>query len=465
MSEKKAVFTFARMNPPTTGHKKLIDAVKSHAHKIGAEHHIFLSHTHDSKKNPLTHKQKVEFVHKMSPGTHVHEGEHVKTAIDAAKHLHKKGYTHVHMVVGSDRQHEFHNLLHKYNGKDKEYHFKHLEVHSAGHRDPDAEGVSGMSASKMREHAKHRRFGEFRKGVPNKAHAKDLYHAVRKGMKLENFQNHFKAIFLVGGPGSGKDFIINSLLDETKIIELPLDKLVKAITEKSNLDEFDRFPSLIINGTAENLNKILVSKSVLESMGYDTGMIYVYTSDEESKARNDERIDRGSKTFTEEVRLDKYSASIENMHNFSDVFDPFFIYDNSNNFSLVSETKKTEIVTWLEELGENLSNFFSDLPNNEAAKIWLMEDTGIASSAKNKSNQAGAEDSLMNNNIYKFKKLPGKKTESKKKSAGAPPNFFDARMGAVPSGGIGLVATTSEEKTFTKFRKNINAIVNNVDGE
>lgn len=190
--EKHAVFTFGRFNPPTTGHQKLVDAVKKHAEKTGAEHHIFASQSQDKKKNPLSHPEKVGFMKKMFPNTNVHSGNDVKNALDAAKHLQHRGVTHATMVVGSDRVDEFHHLLSKYNkhpsepdfDPKKHFHIPHLTVISAGHRDPDAEGVEGMSASKMRDHAVNGNYNLFKSGVPNKAHAKDMYHAVRKNMGI-----------------------------------------------------------------------------------------------------------------------------------------------------------------------------------------------------------------------------------------------------------------------------------------
>ena len=97
------------------------------------------------------------------------------------------------MVAGSDRVHEYHKLLHTYNGKpDKSgkipYSFKKIDVVSAGERDPDSEGAVGMSATKMREHASKNNFKEFRKGVPSHVsheHAKELFHDVRKSMGHE----------------------------------------------------------------------------------------------------------------------------------------------------------------------------------------------------------------------------------------------------------------------------------------
>ena len=106
-----------------------------------------------------------------------------------AADLHKKGITHLHVVVGSDRKKEMHELLHKYNNKESghgHYNFKKITVHSAGSRDPDAEGTSGVSGTKQREHASKGHYDKFRKGVPahlSDKHAKELMHDVHHGMK------------------------------------------------------------------------------------------------------------------------------------------------------------------------------------------------------------------------------------------------------------------------------------------
>jgi hypothetical protein len=101
------------------------------------------------------------------------------------------------MVAGSDRVKEFDILLNKYNGKDSRHGFYNFEgaihVVSAGERDPDAEGASGMSATKMRMTAQQNDLAGFAKGLPAGFAANDVFNAVRKGMglKLENtFRQH-----------------------------------------------------------------------------------------------------------------------------------------------------------------------------------------------------------------------------------------------------------------------------------
>ena len=150
---KTAVFTFGRFNPPTIGHQKLLQATIKAARKEGGKAHVFGSHSQDKKKNPLSHSQKMFYLSKMFPKEM--RGQNsistMRTAIDVAVHL--NDHDRLVMVVGSDRVNDFQNLLDKYNGVDGRhgyYSYSEIKVISAGDRDPDAEGVTGMSASKMR---------------------------------------------------------------------------------------------------------------------------------------------------------------------------------------------------------------------------------------------------------------------------------------------------------------------------
>jgi len=186
--DKKIVTAFGRMNPPTTGHQKLIDAVLNKAKAEDADHDIRLSHTQDAKKNPLTQDQKLHHARKMFPKVNFSGSskEH-PSFIHHLKDLHSKGYTHVTMVAGSDRADEYQKLVDKYNKPDGEFHFKSIKVVSAGHRDPDAEGTEGMSASKMRQHAQEGNYHSFKAGLPSHTtheHAQELYNHVRAGMGI-----------------------------------------------------------------------------------------------------------------------------------------------------------------------------------------------------------------------------------------------------------------------------------------
>jgi nicotinic acid mononucleotide adenylyltransferase len=176
------VLTFGRMNPPTVGHEKLVNKLISVASKEKATPMVFLSHSQDKKKNPLEHKDKVRFA-KMAFGNVV-QNSPARTLIDILKSLEGKFKTAT-VVVGDDRVKEFTELLNKYNGKD--YNFDSINVVSAGQRDPDAEGVEGMSASKMRQAIVDKDAQRFKSGLPSrlKASAREVYDLLRHGMKLQ----------------------------------------------------------------------------------------------------------------------------------------------------------------------------------------------------------------------------------------------------------------------------------------
>ena len=176
------VLTFGRMNPPTVGHEKLVDKVKDVASSKRATAMVFLSHSQDKKKNPLEYEDKIRFARAAFGKIVQHAPQ--KTLIDILKNLESK-FTEVTLVVGSDRVNEFETLLNKYNGK--EYTFDKIDVVSAGERDPDAEGVSGMSASKMRDAVKTGDERKFIQGLPKKLHAagKQVFDLVHSGMQLQ----------------------------------------------------------------------------------------------------------------------------------------------------------------------------------------------------------------------------------------------------------------------------------------
>jgi predicted nucleotidyltransferase len=183
---KSVAFTFGRFNPPTTGHEKLISKVKS---VPANDYKIYLSRSEDPKKNPLSARQKLDYMKKMFP-QHARNIE-VNTSnmvLDIATNLYKKGYKEVSMVVGSDRVREFETILKKYNdikSRHGYYNFDKINVVSAGERDPDAEGVSGMSASKMRDAAQKGDVKSFSQGLPRGFRdVEKLFKDVRRGMNL-----------------------------------------------------------------------------------------------------------------------------------------------------------------------------------------------------------------------------------------------------------------------------------------
>ena len=166
VKEKTAVFAFGRMNPPTTGHSKLITKVMTVAKKEKGTPMIYPSKTEDNKSNPLTYKTKVQVLKDVF-GNITNTDASIKTPFDVLEYLNKKKFSKVVFVVGSDRVVEFKKNMSKYVEKDLN-NIKEFLVVSAGDRDPDAEGVKGISGSKMREYVKKDKFKKFAAGLMTK---------------------------------------------------------------------------------------------------------------------------------------------------------------------------------------------------------------------------------------------------------------------------------------------------------
>ena len=423
--EKHAVMAFGRMNPITVGHEKLVNKVKDIADKVGGSAHIVVPHSQDSKKNPLTSSQKIKHAKRAFPGVNVSASSpDAPNFLAQAAKLHKQGVTHLHMVGGQDRVGEFHKLLHKYNGvkgPHGSFNFKKIEVHSAGDRDPDAEGVEGMSASKMREHASKGNFKKFRSGVPSSMsdqHAKEMYDHVRKGMKIDedinfdfeelltegvNDKSIFKAVFLAGGPGSGKDYVLDNTLAGHGLTEINSDKALEFLMDKEGLDkqmpenekearDFVRGRAknitelkqrlaltgrngLIVNGTGDDHEKVKRIKTALENLGYDTSMIMVNTDNEVSAQRNIERGQRGGRTVPENIRREKWEAVQNARPELAKLFgDRYSEYDNSEDLRTaapeVVKAKKDEML----ELYKGVKEFIAQQPSSPAAEEWIAKE-------------------------------------------------------------------------------------------
>ena len=180
---KTCYFTFGRFNPPTIGHEKLIRAVESRAGSN--DYLIYPSQSHKKPNNPLPYDYKVKIMEKMFPWAKIETKACCNTIIKVAQDMMMKGYSDIVMVVGSDRVTDFNKLLLQYNTKD--YTFNSIKVFSAGDRDPDADGATGMSASKMREAAKNGKAKDFMQGMPTTLPIQEkleLMEEVRKGMGL-----------------------------------------------------------------------------------------------------------------------------------------------------------------------------------------------------------------------------------------------------------------------------------------
>ena len=176
-----AVFAFGRFNPPTIGHQKLIQKVQSMAKQVNGKGFIFLTHTQNNKKDPLTFQEKQAYIRSQITDPSLEIGDPaVKTIVQALQKIQSQGRTRVIMVAGDDRVMEFQKFLNQYNGNpDKAgnipYKFDDVQVVSAGQRDPDADDIAGVSASKARELAMDGNWHEFSKIIMGGDRGKALY--------------------------------------------------------------------------------------------------------------------------------------------------------------------------------------------------------------------------------------------------------------------------------------------------
>lgn len=223
--QREVFFTFGRMNPPTTGHGKLMNVMATKAGKN--PYKIYVSQSQDAKKNPLSYDQKIKHIRKMFPkhARSVILDKKARNVFEVATSLYDQGFNKVTMVVGADRITEFKTLLEKYNGVKARhgfYNFEKINIVSAGDRDPDSESIEGMSASKQRENVKNNDFTTFSQGVPNTMSNKDakrLFNDVRSGMGLKEmtqFKNHIelesvsemREKFFEGGLFNENDYVV-----------------------------------------------------------------------------------------------------------------------------------------------------------------------------------------------------------------------------------------------------------------
>jgi hypothetical protein len=284
-------------------------------------------------------------------------------------------------------------------------------VHSAGERDPDSEGTKGMSASKMRGHAAAGKFHHFKKGIPSHVpehHAHELYNDVRKGMGVKesldiefervyhlyegvNDKGIFKAVFLVGGPGSGKDYVLKKTLDGHGLTEINSDKALEHLSGKDSSDKKDKVRSkakditevkqklafdgrngLIINGTGDDYEKIADIKKRLDAIGYESSMIMVNTADDVSANRNVERGQNGGRAVPENVRKQKWQAVQESRPKLAKLFgDNYVEFDNSEDLrQSPPETVKAKTEE-MDEIFKQIQKFIGKPPKNEAAQDWV----------------------------------------------------------------------------------------------
>ena len=182
---------FGRFNPPHAGHQQLMDIAAQSAEVEESDYIIVPSRSQDAKKNPLDADTKVSVMRQMFPQHSeriINDGAN-RTIFDVLKKAHNDGYTNVRIVAGQDRVKEFDKLAQNYNGQ--LYQFDAMEVVSSGDRDPDSEGVEGLSSSRMRLAAAEGDFKTFRAGLPEgvpRKSAMELFDTVRQSMNVKEMK-------------------------------------------------------------------------------------------------------------------------------------------------------------------------------------------------------------------------------------------------------------------------------------
>ena len=182
---------FGRFNPPTVGHLQLMDTAAAAAEQDQSDYMIVPSRSQDAKKNPLDADTKIFYMRKMFPqhSERIYNDVNMRTIFDVLKKAHNDGYSSVRIVGGSDRVKEFDKLANNYNGN--LYQFDNIEVISSGDRDPDSDGVEGVSASRMRLASAEGDFKTFRAGLPpevSRKEAMELFDVLRQSMGIEEIQ-------------------------------------------------------------------------------------------------------------------------------------------------------------------------------------------------------------------------------------------------------------------------------------
>ena len=410
---QKAVITFGRFNPPTVGHGKLIDAlVKSSSG--GFTPLVFMSHSQDPKKNPLDYNTKQKWMKKFFGRKVNIIKTNARQIFQIVTELYSQGYRELRMVVGSDRVREFDTLIKKYNGSKGRhgyYNFDSIQIISAGERDPDSDDlVSGMSASKMRAAAEEGDFDSFKNGVASK-NLKDqelLYKEVRQGMGIREETmpiymaqdlyegvydpGIFKAVFLMGGPGSGKSTVVDALALKSlglKTInsDTHFERLMKdanmsmkmtatgsgtvnpkrdalrskaKATAKKQMDmHMPERLGLIFDTTSAKAGKIQAYKKQLDKLGYEYKMVFVKTSLELAQRLNSMR----PRTLPPEILIKEHEAVSKNAAIFKRMFGKDFI-EIVNDDTVQSLQKKAS------GLFGHLMSWVQKFPTNKTALAW-----------------------------------------------------------------------------------------------
>ena len=231
----------------------------------------------------------------------------------------------------------------------------------------------------------------------------------RSGYVVEGFQldeglydpSAFKAVFLAGGPGSGKDYVMKQTLHGHGLTEINSDVAFEFLMRKQGLDfkmpdeeqeqrdkargraknitkEKQRLAlagrrGVIINGTADDPEKIISIRKMLEDNGYDSMMVFVDTNNEVSRERNIDRGRQGGREVPEDIRQEKWQAAQDAKPVLEKLFGKknFMAIDNSNDLRTAPKEVVDRVNGEFMKIYKKTKNFVNEQPvNTEKAIEW-----------------------------------------------------------------------------------------------
>ena len=203
----------------------------------------------------------------------------------------------------------------------------------------------------------------------------------------------FKAVFLAGGPGSGKSYVANKLLSGTGLKSVNSDEIYEYLANKQNLDlgnpdvvaspqgqetrdrakqltkkrenmYLDGRLGLIIDGTGKDVAKVSKASKALKELGYDTMMLFVNTSEDVAQQRNQAR----ARSVPAEMVSKMWRQVQDNIMKFQQLFGAanFHVVDNSGGLEDPDRAEN------FREVEKKLHSFLETPPKMPAAKRWLQ---------------------------------------------------------------------------------------------
>ena len=202
----------------------------------------------------------------------------------------------------------------------------------------------------------------------------------------------FKAVFLAGGPGSGKSYVANKILAGLGLRPVNSDDIYEYLANKQDLDlgnpdavasdqgqelrnrakeltdkrqnvYIDGRIGLIIDGTGKDVQRVKDQSEKLKSLGYECLMLFVNTNLQVAQERNAAR----ARTRPAEMVQTMWQKVQENIMKFQQVFGAknFHVVDNSGGLEDPERKENFDSVY------KSIRSFISSAPTSHIAKKWL----------------------------------------------------------------------------------------------